>query len=65
MKLKNENYNNDKPVCKKEYENKCRTKFLDLFPITIGTNSYRDNNLDLKINESLPKKIFMFLFFIR
>jgi hypothetical protein len=34
--LKNENCNNGKPVCKKEYEYKCLAKILVLVPVSIG-----------------------------
>jgi hypothetical protein len=47
MKLKNENYNNGKPACKKEYEYKCPANISGLSP-----DKYRDNILDLIINGS-------------
>jgi hypothetical protein len=45
MMWKNENYNNDRPACKKEYECKYPAKIYGLSP-----GNYRDNILDLIIN---------------
>lgn len=47
MMWKNENCNNGKPVCKKEYEYKCPAKISGLTP-----DKYRDIILDLIINDA-------------
>jgi hypothetical protein len=46
-KLKNENYSNGMPVCKKGYEDKCPANILGFSPVKYG-----DIILDLIINDA-------------